>query len=406
MSVRTDVLIVGGGLVGLAAAYKVLRSRPGCRVMVVEKEPEVARHQSGRNSGVLHAGLAYAPGSAKARLATAGVRQMTDFCLAHDIPHEVCGKLVVASTASEVPRLTALRERGQANGLNGLEMLSAEQLREIEPHARGVAALRVPQEGIVDFPAVARALVSEVRALGGEVRTGARLTALRRAATTDGAAWVAETDAGAFEADTLVNCAGLYSDRVARLAGERPAVRIVPFRGEYFRLRDDRASLVRHLIYPAPDPALPFLGVHFTRMIGGGVACGPNAVLALAREGYGWGDADARDMADAVAFPGLWRFLARHPRGSAVEVWQSVSRRAFTRALQRLVPEVRTEDLVAGGSGVRAMAMRPDGELVHDFVFLRRANALHVLNAPSPGATASLAIGDEIVAQLATVRAA
>lgn len=396
----SGVAIVGGGIVGLAAAYKVLLHRPGSRVVVLEKEPAVARHQTGNNSGVLHAGLYYSPGSAKALMATSGIRQMTAFCEAHGVAHEICGKLVVATSETELPRLEDLLDRGRRNGLSGLEWLGSDGIREIEPHAAGLAAIRVPEEGIVDYPAVCAALVREIGRLGGRVVTSAPVRALRTLGSSGRGGWVAETPAGSFEADLLVNCAGLHCDRVARLAGERPELRIVPFRGEYYKLRPERLGLVRHLLYPVPDPAFPFLGVHFTRMIHGGVEAGPNAVLALAREGYTKTHVNLRDLADALAFPGLWRFLRRYPAMSFAELRRSFSRELFCRALQRLVPELRSDDLVAGGAGVRAQAMLPDGTLVQDFYFLERPTALHVLNAPSPGATASLAIGDEIVRRL------
>jgi L-2-hydroxyglutarate oxidase len=387
------IVIVGGGIVGLAAAYKLSRARPEARIVVLEKEAAVGRHQSGHNSGVLHAGLSYAPGSFKARLAVSGIRQMTAFCEAHGIPYEICGKLVVAPGGEELPRLRALHERGRANGLAGLAWLGPEAMREIEPHVGGVAALRVPEEGIVDFRRVCHALAAALEAAGGRVVTRAPVHAIRRMPN----GWVLETPAGAFEAELLINCAGLQADRVARLAGERPALRIVPFRGEYYRLRPEREHLVRHLIYPVPDPTFPFLGVHFTRRITGGIDAGPNAVLAFAREGYRKRDVNLRDLADALGYPGLRRFLRRHPRTTWTELRRSFSRRQFARALARLVPEVSAGDFVPGGAGVRAQALLPDGSLVHDFVFLERPGALHVLNAPSPAATASLAIGDEIV---------
>jgi L-2-hydroxyglutarate oxidase len=397
MRAERGTLIVGGGIIGLATAYKLLLASPGTSVTVLEKESGVGRHQSGNNSGVLHAGLYYRPGSYKARLAVDGIRQMTAFCEEHSIPHEICGKLVVATSESEVPRLRTLLERGTANGLAGLEWLDAPRIREIEPHAAGVAAVRVPEEGIADYPRVCTALVAEIERLGGRVVTSARVLALR---STSGG-WVAESEAGDFECAHLVNCAGLHADRVARLAGERPEMRIVPFRGEYYRLRPGRESLVRNLIYPVPDPAFPFLGVHFTRMIRGGVEAGPNAVLAFAREGYTHRDFDARDLADALSFVGLRRFVARHARTCWSELRRSYSRSLFARALQKLVPDVRTEDLEPGGAGVRAQALLPDGTLVQDFHFVERPRALHLLNAPSPGATASLAIGDEIVRRTA-----
>jgi L-2-hydroxyglutarate oxidase len=390
-------VVIGGGIVGLAAAYKLQRARPGALVTVLEKESAVGRHQTGNNSGVLHAGLYYKPGSLKARLAVSGIRQMTAFCAAHAVPHEICGKVVVATDDPEVVRLRELYTRGQQNGLSGLAWLDAAALREIEPHAAGVAAVRVPEEGIVDYAAVCAALVAEIEGAGGRVVTGAEARALR---PTPGG-WVVETPAGEFGADVLVNCAGLHCDRVARLAGERPALRIVPFRGEYYTLSPERQHLVRTLIYPVPDPAFPFLGVHFTRLIHGGIEAGPNAVLAFAREGYTKSTVRARDLADAVLFPGLWRFLRRYPSMSVSELRRSFSRELFAASLQKLVPEVRAADLRPGGAGVRAQAMLPNGDLVQDFYFIARPNALHVLNAPSPGATASLAIGDEIVRMLA-----
>ena len=392
-----STIVIGGGIIGLATAYRLLQRAPGARMTVLEKERDVGRHQTGNNSGVLHAGLYYKPGSAKARLAVSGIRQMTAFCEEHDVAYERCGKVVVAVDPSEVPRLEELFARGQANGLTGLRWLTPEALREIEPHVAGVAAVHVPEEGIVDYGGVSRALVGEITARGGSVITGAAVTALR---STTGGGWTVETTTGAFEGDRIVNCAGLHCDRIARLAGERPALRIVPFRGEYFTLRPERQSLVRHLIYPVPDPTFPFLGVHYTRMIRGGVECGPNAVLAFAREGYRKHHVNLRDLAEALTFPGLWAFLARYPVMSFHELRRSFSKRLFTRALQRLVPEVQAEDLAPGGAGVRAQAMLPNGDLVQDFYFVERPNALHLLNAPSPGATASLAIGDEIVRRL------
>lgn len=397
-AVNRQVLIVGGGIVGLATAHKLLLRDPRTVVTVLEKEASVGSHQSGNNSGVLHAGLYYKPGSLKARLAVSGIRQMRVFCRENGVPHEVCGKLVVATHDAELPRLRELLRRGQANGLTGLAWLEPGQMREIEPHAAGVAAVHVPEEGIVDYAQVCQVLAGKIERHGGHVAVSAPLRSLRR----DGNGWIAATDTGEIGADTIVNCAGLHSDRVARMAGERPALRIIPFRGEYYMLRSDRQHLVRNLIYPVPDPEFPFLGVHFTRIIHGGIEVGPNAVLAFAREGYRKSTIDLRDLAEALSFPGLWRFVARHPAMSWSELKQSFSRELFATALRRLVPEVRAEDLVPGGSGVRAQAMLPDGTLVQDFHLVARPGALHVLNAPSPGATASLAIADEIVRALET----
>ena len=393
MRSREDVMVIGGGLVGLATAYKLMLARPGIVVRVLEKEADVGSHQSGHNSGVLHAGLYYKPGSFKARMAVDGIRQMTRFCEEHDVPHEICGKIVVATSDAELPRLRELYDRGTRNGLRGLEWLKPERIREIEPHAAGIAAVRVPEEGIADYPAVCRALRSEIEERGGHVTTGVKVTALRQSE----GSWVAETDGGEHEARLLVNCAGLHSDRVAAMAGERRDVRIVPFRGEYYKLRADRRFLVRNLIYPVPDPLFPFLGVHFTRLVRGGVEAGPNAVLAFAREGYRKAIVSARDTVDALGFPGVWRFLAKYPTMCIAELRRSFSRELFAEALRRLVPEVRKEDLEPGGAGVRAQAVLRNGDFVQDFRFLARPTSFHVLNAPSPGATASLAIGDEIV---------
>ena len=390
---ESDIAIIGGGIVGLAAAYKLLLARPGADVIVLEKEPGVARHQSGHNSGVLHAGLSYVPGSLKARLAVEGLRQMTAFCRAHGVRFSQCGKVVVATERREEPRLRALMQRGMHNGLTGLAWLDPKEIRDLEPCAAGVAGLYVPDEGIVDFPAVCAALVGAIEARGGRVSTSAGVRALRRMPF----GWLLDTDGGDVRAGFVVNCAGLQADRVAVLAGERPGLRIVPFRGEYYALRPERAFLVRHLLYPVPDPAFPFLGVHLTRTVDGPVLAGPNAVLALAREGYRRSTVRARDVVDALAFPGLWRFLGRYPGPCCGELWRSFSRERFAGALRRLVPEIRAEDLVTAPAGVRAQAMLPSGDLVNDFVFVSRPAALHVLNAPSPAATASLAIADEIV---------
>jgi len=387
------VIVVGGGIVGLAAAYRLGERFPGARIILLEKESAVGRHQTGHNSGVLHCGLYYQPGSVKARLAVQGIRQMTAFCAENSIPHEVCGKLVVAADESELPRLKNLLERGTANGLEGLRWLRREEMLEIEPHVGGVAALRVPQEGIVDYPRVCEVLARKLEERGARVVTRARVTALRQSK----GEWIAETTAGAFTGDFLITCAGLYSDRVPALAGEPRQTRVLPFRGEYYKLRPERQYLVSHLIYPVPDPRFPFLGVHFTRLIHGGIEAGPNAVLAFAREGYRKTDVSLPDLADALSYPGFWRFLRKYPSMAWFELRRSFSRDLFCRTLQRLVPEIRPGDLATGGSGVRAQAISPAGDLVQDFQFIARPNALHVVNAPSPAATASLAIGAEIV---------
>ncbi len=396
MSPRPDYLVIGGGLVGLATALKFQRRFPRAAVAVVEKEAAVGQHQSTHNSGVLHCGLYYKPGSLKARLAVSGIREMTEFCREQGIAHEICGKVVVAADAAGVVRLEELQRRGIQNGLTGLQRLTGDELREREPHVAGVAGLHVPQEGIVDYQAVCEALARLIVAGGGQVHTGAAVLGLKR--TNPG--WAVRTTCGDFMAGFLVNCAGLHCDRICRLAGEEPTVRIIPFRGEYFKIRAERSSLVRHLIYPVPDPAFPFLGVHFTRLVHGGIECGPNAVLAFAREGYSLTKVNPRDLAGTLSYPGLWKFLRRYPSMAFGELAQSMSRARFCAALQRLVPGIRPEDLAPGGAGVRAQAMTRTGELVQDFHLLESRDALHVLNAPSPAATASLAIGAHIAAQI------
>ena len=391
---QKQIIIIGGGIVGLATAYKLGRAQPDARITVLEKESEVCKHQSGNNSGVLHTGLYYKPGSAKAKLAVSGIREMVAFCVEHNIPHEVCGKLVVATDESEAPRLRDLMERGTANGLQGLEWLDPAEMREIEPNVTGVAGLRVPQTGIADYPRVCAQLVKLIRAQGNRVITRAQVNHLGAR----GSGWIAETLAGEFEADFLINCAGLHCDRVGELAGAKRDVRIIPFRGEYYRIKKERASLVRNLIYPVPDPRFPFLGVHFTRMIHGGVEAGPNAVLAFAREGYRKSQISPRDLFDTFAYPGFWLLMRRHWRMGIDEMRRSFSKKLFCESLQKLVPAIQIEDLDTGGAGIRAQAVFPNGELAQDFHFVERANALHVLNAPSPAATASLAIG-AVIAQ-------
>jgi L-2-hydroxyglutarate oxidase len=389
------VAIIGGGIVGLATAHQLLERYPSLKVLLLEKESGPGRHQTGHNSGVLHCGLYYKPGSTKARLAVEGIRRMTAFCERHSVPYELCGKTVVATEPEEIPRLHALLERGKANGVMGLELLGPEQIREYEPHAAGLEGIRVPQEGIVDYGAVCAAFVKEIGARGGEIRFSSEVTRSERKS-----AWTIQTKNGDYQADFLINCAGLHSDRVGRKAGSRDPAKIVPFRGEYYKLRPERQHLVRNLIYPVPDPKFPFLGVHFTRLIHGGVECGPNAVLAFAREGYKHTDFSLRDSFETLAYPGFWRFFARYPRMCWDEFKRSYSKKLFCRSLQRLVPELTLEDLEQGGSGVRAQALSPDGELMQDFYFVRQQGALHVLNAPSPAATASLSIADEILNQV------
>jgi L-2-hydroxyglutarate oxidase LhgO len=393
-----DVTIVGGGIVGLATAYRLKEQNPRARLLLLEKEPKLAAHQTGNNSGVLHAGLYYKPGSAKAQCAVQGLRQMVDFCQTHGIAHEQCGKIVLATEESELPRLDNLWKRGNENGLEGLRKLTPEQIKEIEPHAAGIAAIHVPQEGIVDYPAVCEKLGELIRQNGGEIRLGARVEKI--VPGPDGR--TLETTAGNFQSKFVVTCGGLHSDRLVSASGQKPSAKVVPFRGEYYVLKKERQFLVRNLIYPVPDPKFPFLGVHFTRLIHGGIEAGPNAVLAFAREGYKWSTINLRDFAESLTFPGLWRFLAKYPSICGYEIRRSLSRAEFCRSLQKLVPEIRTEDLEPGGAGVRAQAMSWDGNLVEDFHFEEAPGILHVVNAPSPAATASLAIGARITEKVLT----
>lgn len=385
---RYEVAVVGGGIVGLASAVALLRRRRRSLV-VIEAEPTVAAHQTGHNSGVIHAGVYYRPGSLKARLCTEGRALMYRFCEERGIHHQRCGKLIVATDARELPMLDELERRARANGLTGLRRCGPEELREREPRAAGIAALLVAETGVVDFAEVGRALAEVVLELGGEVRTRARLTQVGQE---PGGLWL-EASATTIRARAVVNCAGLQSDRVARLCGLDPGLSIVPFRGEYYHLRPGRASLVQGLIYPVPDPALPFLGVHFTRTISGTVEAGPNAVLALSRHGYGWSRISPADLIEMAGDIGFWRMVRRHWRLGVGEVGRSLSKAAFARALRRLLPEITEADLEQGGAGVRAQAVASDGKLLDDFHFVEGPGSLHVLNAPSPAATASLAIG-------------
>jgi len=390
---RCDVVVVGGGIVGLSVAMHFSRVFPRLRLFLVEKEESVARHQSGHNSGVIHSGIYYKPGSLKARLCVEGAAAMCAFCREYGIPYEICGKLIVATGDDEVPRLHSLLERGRANGLAGLKLVEQEQAREIEPHCGGVAWLLVPGTGITEYTKVCEKYAELISAQGGSVRTSTEVKGIiQRAGET-----VIETTRGSFSTRYVINCSGLHSDRVSRMAGATPAVEIVPFRGEYYDLVPERRHLVRGLIYPVPDLRFPFLGVHFTRRIGGDVDAGPNAVLAFKREGYRKTDFNLRDVSETFAYPGFWKMAATYWRSGAAEFYRSVHKSAFVQALQKLVPEIRGSDLVPDGSGVRAQALRPDGSLVDDFQFVCTGNMLHVWNVPSPAATASLPIGREIV---------
>ncbi|MBN2196159.1 MAG: L-2-hydroxyglutarate oxidase [Polyangiaceae bacterium] len=383
-----DIVVIGGGIVGLATAYQLGKREPALRVGVVEKEAAVAQHQSGRNSGVLHSGIYYKPGSLKAENCREGRRAMIDFCAAEGLPHSICGKVIVATRDSEVIALEHLYDRALANGVDA-RVIDAVELADLEPHAAGLRAIHLPEAGVADFRAVCERLVERIREQGSLVVTRAEVLGI----TSRRDRMVVHTRQGDFEGRDVANCAGLYSDRVAAMTGERPEARIVPFRGEYFALRESASHLVRHLIYPVPDPRFPFLGVHFTRLVDGKVECGPNAVAALGREAYGKVEVTPRDLFESITYRGFLRFAARHARVGAGEVWRSMNKGAFVSALQRLVPQVGSQDLIPARAGIRAQAMLPDGTLVDDFLISETRLAMHVLNAPSPAATSAFNIG-------------
>lgn len=385
-----DIALIGGGIVGLATAVALSERFPDVRLAVIEKESRLASHQTGHNSGVIHAGIYYKPGSYKARLCVEGARLMKAFCEANGVRYENCGKVIVATTDAERPRLMMLYERGTANGVAGLTLIEPAQLRDIEPHARAVAALHSPTTAIVDYSQVAQAMAVQLESRGVAIRTGTRVHAIRQ-----GQQLTIESSVGTVTARNLINCAGLHADTVARMMGVDPDVQIIPFRGEYYTLRRGQ-DVVRGLIYPVPDPAFPFLGVHFTKRIQGEVEAGPNAVLAFAREGYRLASIHAAELLETLTYRGFWAMVAKHWRTGAYEMYRSLSKRAFLRALQRLVPDLQEGDLEFGGAGVRAQAVARDGALLDDFKISETPHAIHVLNAPSPAATASLAIGRHI----------
>lgn len=393
---QSDVLIIGAGIVGLATGYQVVQEYPHLQVTIVEKEAHPCQHQSGHNSGVLHSGIYYRPGSVKALTCREGKRLMEAFCEQEGIPFEICGKVIVATSEQEVPTLQMLHERGRANGVQ-CERIDSNRLRELEPHASGVEAIYVPETGIVDFSHVCERLVHRITEAGGTILTGATVIGVRESTEEV----VVQTTRGDFRAPYALNCAGLYSDQIVRLSGHTPPAQIVPFRGEYYLLRPEARRFCRNLIYPVPDPRFPFLGVHFTRTVHGEVECGPNAVLAFAREGYHRLQINARDLWQTVRYPGFRRLARKYWRIGVAELWRSFSRGAFAHALQRLVPEVRPEHLIPAPAGVRAQAVAPDGSLLDDFVWMDTPRMVHVVNAPSPAATASLAIGKRIVERLA-----
>ncbi|MGL1889018.1 MAG: L-2-hydroxyglutarate oxidase [Reichenbachiella sp.] len=387
-----DVIVIGGGIVGLASAYQIKQKSPDTSITIIEKESGPAKHQTGNNSGVIHSGLYYKPGSLKATNCITGYNLLLDFCRKEDIEFDLCGKIVVATDESEVPYLKTLTERGEANGLTNMKWLEADELKEYEPHVRGVKGLHVPQTGIIDYKAVCKKLEEKLLASGVEINYGQKV--INITASTNGQ--LIDTDVESYEANLVVNCAGLYSDKVAKMTPTKPDLKIVPFRGEYFQLKEESKHLVKNLIYPVPDPNFPFLGVHFTRMIGGGVEAGPNAVLAFAREGYKKTDINLPELFETLAWPGFQKVAAKYWKTGFGEMYRSFSKAAFTKALQKLIPEIQASDLEPGGAGVRAQACDRKGGLLDDFQIYEDEHFINVCNAPSPAATSSLAIGEEI----------
>ncbi len=398
MASQYDLTIIGGGILGLATALKITAAHPDIKLLLLEKEAQLARHQTGNNSGVIHSGLYYRPGSLKARLCVSGRKELMPFCEANTVPYEICGKIVVATSQAELPRLDELIRRGQANGLKGLEIIGPERLKEIEPHATGIKGLFVPETGIVDYRKVTAAYADKVRDANGDIRLSQRVVGILDRSDEI----ILQTSGGDYRTKYLINCCGLQSDIVAQMMSGTKKVtdeeehRIIPFRGEYYKIAPAREHLVKNLIYPVPDPTFPFLGVHFTRMARGGVEAGPNAVFAYAREGYRHSDINLADLWRTVSFSGFWAITAKYWQTGFGELYRSLSKAAFVRALQKLLPEIRESDLVPGGAGVRAQAVSASGALVDDFIIKQSQRAIHVLNAPSPGATASLAIGQQI----------
>lgn len=387
-----DVAIVGAGIIGLAAAYQLTEKQPGLRIAVIDKEAGVARHQTGNNSGVIHSGIYYTPGGSKALNCAKGYRYLLDFAKTYDIPYDICGKVIVATNQAEMPRLEKILATGQQNGLKGIRMISREECREIEPHVDALQAIWVPQSGIISYRAVTEKYLELIQEKGGEALLG---QAVQGIDLRPGQATVV-TDKADIQCRLVINCAGLYADKIARLTMPEIDLQIIPFRGEYYELRPEKRYLVNNLIYPVPNPNFPFLGVHFTRMIGGGIEAGPNAVLAFKREGYSRYDVDWAELAETLSFSGFQRIALKYWRDGLNELYRSYSKSAFVRALQHLIPEITAEDLARGGAGVRAMACGPSGELIDDFLFLEKPGVINVCNAPSPAATASLAIGETI----------
>jgi (S)-2-hydroxyglutarate dehydrogenase len=395
LSNTSDIIIIGGGIVGLATAYQLVQKYPKRSVTVLDKESKVAAHQTGHNSGVIHSGIYYKPGSLKASNCRAGKQLLQEFCEREGIPYNICGKIIVATAESELERLQNLFERGQANGVN-CRMIDARELKELEPHCNGIRAVHVPEAGIVSYPHVCERLAALITEKGNRVVLNAGVTGLVEKENEI----VVQSVAGEFTGKYVVNCAGLHSDRVAALSGKTPSVKIIPFRGEYYKVKPEAEKFCRNLIYPVPDPQFPFLGVHFTRMIEGGVECGPNAVLAYAREGYKKTDINLRDLFETLAYPGFRTMAIKHWRMGMGEIWRSYNKQAFVKALQRLVPEIRVEHLFAVPAGIRAQAIAPDGKLVDDFAIDEQKRLINILNAPSPAATAGLSIGKMIVSRI------
>lgn len=387
-----DVTIIGAGIVGLSTAYQILNKKPGIKILIIEKEKAVAKHQTGNNSGVIHSGIYYKPGSLKARNCIHGYNLLIDFAKKHSIPYELCGKIIVASDESEIQALHNIYDRGQENGLTNLKWLNKEEMKEIEPHLLGVKGIRVPQTGIIDYKAMSQKLEEILKEQGVEFAFDNKVQNIK---TTSEAIQI-ETDKAEYKSKTLVNCAGLYSDKVARMTDQNINLKIVPFRGEYYELKEEKRYLVKHLIYPVPDPAFPFLGVHFTRMIGGGVEAGPNAVLAYAREGYKKSNVNLAEFLETLAWPGFRKVAGKYWRTGLGEFYRSYSKAAFTKALQKLIPEVQENDLIPGGAGVRAQACDKEGGLLDDFAIYESKGVVNVCNAPSPAATSSLSIGETV----------
>lgn len=397
---KYDVVVIGGGIVGLATALNLKQQKTGLRLVIIEKENQLAAHQTGHNSGVIHSGLYYKPGSLKATNCISGYHMLIDFCEKEEIPYELCGKIVVATQKEQLPILEGLYKRGIENGLTGLEKLSAGQMKEIEPHVAGIEGIKVPQTGIIDYKQVSEKYAQKIKELGGELRLGEKVSSISEL---NGVSTVV-TDKGSYDATLVVNCAGLYSDKVAQMTeSEKIKLQIIPFRGEYYELKPEKHYLVKHLIYPVPDPNFPFLGVHFTRMIGGGIEAGPNAVLAFRREGYKKSDISLGEFGETLAWPGFRKVAAKYWKTGMGEFYRSFSKSAFTTALQELIPEIRKEDLVPGNAGVRAQSCDIEGGLLDDFSIIENKQAINVCNAPSPAATSSLAIG-KTVAGLALKR--